>query len=71
MISFVFKLVAIILLLHTLLLSDSLNQNKRNNIYSTFSDKEIAWLKKKQTVTYVYDPDWAPFEWKNSNNYHC
>lgn len=28
------------------------------------------WLDKKQPLTYVYDPDWAPFEWNNDINKH-
>jgi len=32
---------------------------------SLFTPQERAWLEKKQVITYVYDPDWAPFEWKN------
>jgi len=31
---------------------------------------ELAWLDKKQPLTYVYDPDWSPFEWKNEINRH-
>jgi len=29
------------------------------------TEEEIAWLDKKIPIKYVYDPDWAPFEWKN------
>lgn len=35
-----------------------------------FTDKEQAWIDKKIPVTYVYDIDWAPFEWKNEVNRH-
>ena len=35
-----------------------------------FTPEEIQWLKNKQPVTYVYDPDWAPFEWKNNIGNH-
>lgn len=34
------------------------------------TSKERQWLDKKQTLTYVYDPDWAPFEWKNDKDTH-
>ncbi len=34
------------------------------------SNKEQLWLDKNQIVKYVYDPDWAPFEWKNELNNH-
>ncbi len=35
-----------------------------------FTKKEQEWLNKNQTITYVYDPDWAPFEWKNDIDKH-
>jgi len=35
-----------------------------------FTKKEQAWLNKHQTIKYVYDPDWAPFEWQNDVNKH-
>ena len=34
------------------------------------SPKEQAWLDKGLTIPYVYDPDWAPFEWKNELGEH-
>lgn len=34
------------------------------------SQKEQEWLDKKITVRYTYDPQWAPFEWKNELNEH-
>jgi len=34
------------------------------------SVKEKAWLEKKQTIKYVYDVNWAPFEWKNELGEH-
>ncbi len=36
----------------------------------SFTPKERKWLDKKQVLTYVYDPDWAPFEWKNDTDNH-
>ena len=35
-----------------------------------FTPRELEWLEKKQALAYVYDPDWAPFEWKNDINKH-
>ena len=37
---------------------------------SRFTPQEIKWLERKQALTYVYDPDWAPFEWKNEIHNH-
>lgn len=36
----------------------------------TFTEQEQAWINKKIPITYVYDTDWAPFEWKNEVNRH-
>ncbi len=35
-----------------------------------FTEQEQAWIDKKAPITYVYDIDWAPFEWKNEVNRH-
>ncbi len=35
-----------------------------------FTDKELEWLETKPALTYVYDPDWAPFEWKSDIGNH-
>ena len=35
-----------------------------------FSDNEQKWLDTKQVINYVYDPDWAPFEWSNELDKH-
>ena len=43
--------------------------NSDNNTIS-FTKKEQAWIDKKIPITYVYDIDWAPFEWKNEVNRH-
>ena len=32
--------------------------------------KEQNWINKHIPITYVYDIDWAPFEWKNQVNRH-
>ncbi|NQY95332.1 MAG: transporter substrate-binding domain-containing protein, partial [Campylobacteraceae bacterium] len=34
------------------------------------SEKEQNWLDKNIPIRYVYDPDWAPFEWKNELEKH-
>lgn len=44
--------------------------NYEAKLESLFTTKEINWLDNKQAVTYVYDPDWAPFEWKNEIDHH-
>ena len=41
-----------------------------SQVESLFTSKEIKWLENKQAITYVYDPDWAPFEWKNDIDKH-
>ena len=46
------------------------NASSESNIESIFTPKEHNWLEKKQPLTYVYDPDWAPFEWKNDIDKH-
>ena len=53
----------LILLLFTTICLDS-----SQNISNKLRDKE--WLNKKTPVRYVYDPDWAPFEWQNELNQH-
>ena len=35
-----------------------------------FTQKEQAWINKEIPITYVYDRDWAPFEWKNDVDRH-
>jgi len=61
------KLLFLFLLPLSLLANDQSDTSTLNPI---FTPEESAWLAKKQTVTYVYDPDWAPFEWKNDMNLH-
>ncbi|MEJ1336928.1 MAG: transporter substrate-binding domain-containing protein [Candidatus Sedimenticola sp. (ex Thyasira tokunagai)] len=46
------------------------NTSSEFNIEPLFTSKELKWLKKNQALTYVYDPDWAPFEWKNDIDKH-
>lgn len=40
------------------------------NKHIQFTLEEQAWINKHKPVTYVYDIDWAPFEWKNEVNRH-
>ena len=49
-------------------ISDELNSESK--FESSFTPNELKWLDKKQALTYVYDPDWPPFEWKNDNDKH-
>ncbi len=58
---------------------DSITKTERNRILRKWlnhdnifdlTDKEQAWLDKKIPIRYVYDPDWAPFEWTNGVNNH-
>lgn len=46
------------------------DDNDTSHMHSTFTEQELKWLDKKPTLTYVYDPDWAPFEWKNEIGLH-
>ncbi len=58
---------------HTTPTTNSLNTealNTRAQFESSFTPKERQWLDKKQALTYVYDPDWAPFEWKSDKEQH-
>ncbi|MET0106990.1 MAG: transporter substrate-binding domain-containing protein [Sedimenticola sp.] len=41
------------------------------NAETLFTSEELEWLEKKPTLAYVYDPDWAPFEWKNDIDRHA
>lgn len=47
----------------------SLLASTNNNDFN-FTEKEQAWINKNIPITYVYDIDWAPFEWKNEVNRH-
>jgi len=42
------------------------DDNKKINLTA----EEQAWLNKKKSLSYVYDVDWAPFEWKNELGEH-
>ena len=51
-----------------LLVSDKTSDSSQAE--SLFTPEEIQWLENRQAITYVYDPDWAPFEWKNDIGNH-
>jgi PAS domain S-box-containing protein len=50
--------------------------NLYNKKYTTYKStvvltkKEKEWIDKKIPIKYVFDPDWAPLEWKNELNQH-
>ena len=44
--------------------------SNENHFRQLLTDSEIAWLDKHERLTYVYDPDWAPFEWKTEEGDH-
>jgi len=74
-ISFIIAVASLTLLPLALLANESssnvsANTSSESNIESLFTPKELKWLEKKQALTYVYDPDWAPFEWKNDIDKH-
>ena len=48
----------------------SLSIASADDVKIKFTKKEQEWLSKHQTIKYVYDPDWAPFEWKNDIGNH-
>ena len=41
-----------------------------SSMESLFTLEELQWLENKPELAYVYDPDWAPFEWKNDIDKH-
>lgn len=45
-----------------------LNISNKNSVILTL--KEQKWLASNPTISYVYDSDWKPFEWKNDFNLH-
>ena len=46
------------------------NEKKSYKKNPIFTISEQKWLDKKEPIVYVYDPDWAPFEWNNGVNIH-
>jgi len=60
-----------ILLLNSFVLA---KESGFNDQMAEFRDKltpnELVWLDNNKSLSYVYDPDWAPFEWKNEINRH-
>lgn len=52
----------------TLLFPYLLFSNTIHDLNLTQAEK--AFITEKRAITYVYDPDWAPFEWENGINQH-
>ncbi len=59
---------------------DSISFEEKRNVMSRWVGEnrkikvtklEQTWLDKKIPIKYVYDPDWAPFEWKNELEQHA
>lgn len=51
---------------------DEFVHDKQNaNLMGTLSSQEIDWLRKGQTIRYVYDPDWPPFEYTDESKTHA
>ena len=49
----------------------SVDDYGHNNYFlQSLTDAERVWIEKGETLTYVYDPDWAPFEWKSEQGVH-
>lgn len=46
------------------------NTDNAPTFRGSLSDEELSWLNKDQTLTYAYDPDWAPFEWTDDLDRH-
>ena len=63
----IFKLLLLFLFPLSLFAHDD---SDNSHIHSTFTQQESIWIAEKPTLTYVYDPDWAPFEWKNEIGLH-
>jgi len=50
---------------------DIINDWVTQNDAIDFNEQEQAWLDKNIPVRYVYNPDWAPFEWTNDVGQHA
>jgi PAS domain S-box-containing protein len=46
------------------------SSENKDSIKIDLTKKEQEWIDKKIPIKYVYDSDWAPFEWKNELNEH-
>ena len=70
------KLLLILLFLpHSLYIENAESNTKvtpsaNSYVSSIFTPQELQWIADKQQLTYVYDPDWQPFEWKNEIGLH-
>lgn len=65
-----FTLLPLVLIADESSLHVSNKTSYESQVESRFTSEEIKWLENKQAITYVYDPDWAPFEWKNDIDKH-
>lgn len=65
-----FTLLPLVLLADESSLHVSDKTSYESQVESLFTSNEIKWLENKLAITYVYDPDWAPFEWKNDIDKH-
>ena len=45
-------------------------KSNENSFRDLLNSEETAWIEKGKSLTYVYDPDWAPFEWKSEKGVH-
>jgi len=45
-----------------------INKIKYKNLIISAAEKK--WLDKNEKITYVYDPDWKPFEWMDDLDHH-
>ena len=63
------KIILIFIISITFLNANQLN-NKKTDLDITLTEKEQEWINKKKPIKYVFDPDWAPFEWTNDLGKH-
>lgn len=48
----------------------SLDDPSQQKFRDSLNEAETAWVLSHEALTYVYDPDWAPFEWKTEDGAH-
>lgn len=63
----IFKLLLPFLLSLSLFAHEDINEP---HTHITFTQEELKWLTENPTLTYTYDPDWSPFEWKSEIGFH-
>lgn len=49
---------------------DISDPNHQEHFRQLLSPEETAWMNQGNPLRYAYDPDWAPFEWKNEQGIH-